>query len=458
MTALEDRLSAALRARAELVHPEDLAPARVPTARTSSPWRRPATYGLLAAACALAVAIPVGLQLADGDGDGGPAPQPTFTPTPDGEGWDWPVEQEISADVDGDGTDDAVRMRRPVSRVPDGIAQRLEVTLSSGRTVHMVLREVVWFVSGSLDGDSGDGIVLERARGGRGGVPLQVILLDSGALVPARVPTVPPLVRGTDASGRVRDFWVAGETLESLRSLGQPDRGSQPQQVDLWEWSLVEGGLEPTSRGIHCVVFEDGRHRLGEPEPCVGKAPDPPIFYPGQASAGTGPMFAEIDGRAARVTLTGELGGEEIGSDVELRVSWEDGTEDRAPIPAGFRPYLAGVVTTGDTDGILVLQQVGHSYATATVFSVVGDDLVALPQPPDSEGAFGGTPEDVAVAVTWLSEDGHLFSRWGEGDVTGAQVWEWTIEDGRLRAENLGHYCFDFMSAAVPTWVRGDCS
>ena len=58
MSTLEDRLTAALEARAELVRPEDLRPASPPPVVVPPLRRRPAVYLLAAAACAVIVSVP----------------------------------------------------------------------------------------------------------------------------------------------------------------------------------------------------------------------------------------------------------------------------------------------------------------------------------------------------------------------------------------------------------------
>ena len=65
-TQLEDRLGAALRARAEQVQPEDLGPVEMPH-RGALPWR-PVLLGLAAAAAVAAVVLP----FATGGPDRGP--------------------------------------------------------------------------------------------------------------------------------------------------------------------------------------------------------------------------------------------------------------------------------------------------------------------------------------------------------------------------------------------------
>src|SRR5262249_31164405 len=106
----EDRLTAALKARAELVQPEGLQHV-TPPEPASSRWRRPVVVALIAAAC-LAVAVPL-VRMDKGDDDGPTVhipmpptkevlPQGPFTaPEPK-------LTDQLTGDVDGDGRPDHI--------------------------------------------------------------------------------------------------------------------------------------------------------------------------------------------------------------------------------------------------------------------------------------------------------------------------------------------------------------
>lgn len=87
MTGIEDRLTQALRARTDLVTADQLSPGEPPVAaRTGAPWRRPAVYVLVAAACAAAIALPFALVGGDAQEPGpvGPPTTTSSTPAPTG--------------------------------------------------------------------------------------------------------------------------------------------------------------------------------------------------------------------------------------------------------------------------------------------------------------------------------------------------------------------------------------
>jgi hypothetical protein len=110
-TLIEDRLIAALQARAELVEPESLEHA-TPPEPASPRWRRPVVVALIAAAC-LAVAVPLARVHTGDDGPTVHVPLP-----PNGEvlpqgPYDAPepaLTDRLTGDVDGDGRPDQIRV------------------------------------------------------------------------------------------------------------------------------------------------------------------------------------------------------------------------------------------------------------------------------------------------------------------------------------------------------------
>ena len=119
----EDRLVAALRARADLVRPEDLTPLVTPEPARSRP--RWAAYALAAAAVAAVAAAPFAVDAlrhtsAPEPGPAGPSVSPVPSPEPSPSADDSPTEAAApkgklhtrrgTADVDGDRQPDAVTM------------------------------------------------------------------------------------------------------------------------------------------------------------------------------------------------------------------------------------------------------------------------------------------------------------------------------------------------------------
>jgi hypothetical protein len=161
-TVIEDRLTAALQARADLVQPEDLRH-QSPQPPTPTPiWRRPAVVGLVAAACIVAVVVPLASR--HGHAEDQPTvhvplpvnkdvlPQGPFSaPVPK-------LTDRLTGDVDGDGRPDEIRADR----------ENLSVTLAADPT-HPISEQL-----SDLRGLAG----LSPTRG-----PAQAIVVSTAALV-----------------------------------------------------------------------------------------------------------------------------------------------------------------------------------------------------------------------------------------------------------------------------------
>ena len=118
---VEERLDAALHARADQLTPEDLTPIAVPKARRS---RRPVLLAAAAAAAVVAAVVAVPL-IGDGSREVRPAPAPkqTSDPTP-AQGT-----RSLTVDLDGDGRQDRVRLE------DGGISVALESGTGGGANV-----------------------------------------------------------------------------------------------------------------------------------------------------------------------------------------------------------------------------------------------------------------------------------------------------------------------------------
>ena len=264
MSTLEDRLGAALAARADLVQPEDLRPGSPPPVQV--PLRhRPVAYLVAAAACAAAVSAPF---LVNGGGEDRPAP-PVDTPsapvTPNGdqvEGAAWPQAYDYPRgyDVDGDGVPDRIVIRTPSDEeLPHGV-RRFEVHLSTGGVAAVLLDYDTYDLTAvtrvELDGEPGDEILYYRGteKGEMG-----VLDLVDGALVDLEVPDDPGLTSEPDEQFRDRGRWVEDRRLYSYRTVeggfvpGGSAPSKPPHRVDVWEWVLREGRLVPVPGARRCL-------------------------------------------------------------------------------------------------------------------------------------------------------------------------------------------------------------
>jgi hypothetical protein len=127
------------------------------------------------------------------------------------------------------------------------------------------------------------------------------------------------------------------------------------------------------------------------------------------------------------------------------------GTVARVDVPAGGPPELLGghFRTRGDAPAFVVRQQ-GADNMAMTVFTFWNGELIALPQPTGTPFGNGFREVDGSTPyhLTWLSEDGVLYTAEGIDEATGqsrTQLWRWSDDLGdRLRSEDLGEACLDF--------------
>lgn len=265
MTTIEDRLTTALHARADLVAPEDLRPPAFP--EVGSPGPRRWVYAAVAAACAAAIAVPFALTR-DGDGthEGVPpiseGPTPTETPTPTGTpspdrssfslaeqpdqiqvGGSWQV------DLDGGGPD-TVTLDGPVGRdqYEDGEV-RLTVATTSGGTVSVPLPASYYlFVNEDPIVTSGVPALLVGSSGGDQAT-YRVFALREGALVEL-VPTMgdPRLASFEGGATWQRTQVTTDGRLVTLQ--GTLDGG--PEIARAWQWLPGDQTLTAADLGNYC--------------------------------------------------------------------------------------------------------------------------------------------------------------------------------------------------------------
>lgn len=250
-TRTEDRLVAALQARAEQVRPEDLAPFVTPEPARSRP--RWGAYALAAAAIAAVVAAPFAVgalrhtsapEPGPAAPSGSPVPSASADPTPTPAGGTRTVRG--TADVDGDGQPDAVTMTNRTGHEVRMLGLHVSVTLATGEQ-STATADVSWELSlepaRDIDGDGRDVLVV-RAEGGDSDVP-QVFAYRQGRLQHlATAYGAPPLTNGGDADGRVLRWWFDAEgrmfSARSTRPLGQ--RTSTRVEVYRWTVRPAPGG------------------------------------------------------------------------------------------------------------------------------------------------------------------------------------------------------------------------
>lgn len=439
-TLLEDRLAAALQARAEQVAPQDLRPLEVPEASRFR-WR-PVLAGLAAAATVAAVAVPLATG---GPDEERPAPPATSsTPSPSAVATPFDETSRARGDVDGDGAADLVRTdQEGLVRVDLADGSVAELEQPPGSSVDGLAEVDTPGLAVVIGIDSGD----ER--------PVHVLRWVDGGL--EEVPTRDDAWIGM-SSGQT--YWVQDRVLFTGTFRGNLD---EEVRVDTRAWHLRNGQLQGTSMGQWCwLPSQDQPH----PVSCsslssfdVGPRGDLPALFPAVgATYKVGETWTL--GGAESVELVGRSGEYLEKGDVELVVS-VDGVVARADVPAGGPPVLLGgrVRARGDAP-VFVVRQEGGDSMTTTVFTFWNGELIALPQPTDAPFGNGFREVDGSTPyhLTWLSKEGVLYTAEGVDEGTGqsrTHLWRWSDDFGdRLTPEDLGLACLDF---SVDPTAYGRC-
>ena len=211
-TSTEERLSAALAARAEQVRPEDLGPIESPPAAPRRSW---GPYALAAAALAAVVASPFVVDGLQPDPAPAPAPatqlpSPSTSPSPKAtKSAGRVVTRHQTADVDGDGRADQVRLTYRVGGKTRLIPARVSVELASGGTTSDTLHVSEPPMLDEPRDINGDGrrVIVTSAETGDAFIP-QLFAFRQGRIQHlATAYQAPALVNSVDADGHVLRFW-----------------------------------------------------------------------------------------------------------------------------------------------------------------------------------------------------------------------------------------------------------
>ncbi|WP_374455739.1 hypothetical protein [Nocardioides sp.] len=455
MSELEERLRAALTARAELVRSEDLAPL-TPVVELRPRWRSP--WVLLATAAVVLLVLGVVLQGVGRDqrsDDLAPEPDQQVTLPPD-VGGSWTAAEAATpakVDLDGDGTLEKVTYRAEPSEDYTG-RLRLETTLSStgeetygvtdlGSTLGTTPLDPI-----DADGDGDQELVLlhELDPDAVGGHSTPVLFdLREGLLVEV-VPEDPDLLQrvvlGVPGSETehydlavIHHFWFEDGQLHSGRSLNSYARGNmslyRPERVALesWVWRLDEDGvLRADEAG--CRLEE-----LGEIGPCGGQTEDDPLEVgaPTTELWGVGdggdiaqgyPFSVRLEpGVPPSLVLVG-MGGRTIRHEVDLA---DPQVAAAQPWGATYDGMSVLLTSASDPDAIQLLVEDGEQLAE---LRAVGD----VP--------FGnGTTADGRSYRSWMTDDGVVVTATSLGDDQW-EIWGWQLLRGlRMTAMPRGVVC-----------------
>lgn len=447
---VEQRLRAALTARADLVQPEDLAPF-TPAIGLRPRWQSP--WIVLATAAVVLLVLGVVLQGLGRDPRSDVATRPDERVEPElplDIGRDWEpdtLSRPPRLDLDGDGAKEVVTFLAEPTKELDG-RLRMQTTLSSTGEEAYGIAEVGTTIDTNVldpidaDGDGDQELVLSyddlTAMGG-GGHPLVFDLRD-GLLVRAPVEQPDLLVRaevavpgeGTEhyEMVRVHDYWIEGVTLYSSRSVNAFASGNmvlfRPEHslVDTWTWNLgADGVLRLETSGCR-VVGPESRTGCAQ-----GQADDLPVVSPVATEViGIGERAAFDEGYAftARIDAVADPSLVVQGGDLAVNIGLEVGDPQvlTTQPTALFYDGASVVVTSASNPAhVQVLVQDG---TRMQVLQPVGEIV-----PGDEDGR------------TWLTQDGALVTVVAAEDGTW-RAWQWVrVSRTEMAAFPTGTVCFD---------------
>jgi len=407
-TEIEDRLTAALGARAEQVTHADLPPLVVPEATVVPFVRRPVVWGLAAAACA-ALAVPFVVTNHDRGTDNiAPAPSPTSDVTPA------PV-ASLTGDLDGDGTDETVSIdaHGTLSVVLASSNSGTPLTADAGADGSTLVGLASIDDSGAqsvVTDDRGTGRVFRVTADG-----LTQVEVEGGQFYYPFTRTDPGMT-----------WWVADITPE------RPEPGSQLWTAagigegpfwDASSWALNSAGhLQSTAVGDFCAATG------ATPAPCGGHTGVTVGTGKGQRQVALLPEATAVigDGGSFPISIDGGGGPGTVrlqGDTVSVDFPGGSPAQQVAIPGQGDLVVYRNLVGGSEVPGILVRRTSG-STETFFVVSWRAGDLVILDVP--SGVPTLATHDD---QTTWLSANGHLFTRWQDfPSILGKAIVMWSLD------------------------------
>ncbi len=447
-TALEDRLTAALHARAELVQPEDLGHQTLRPATRTPLWRRPAVVALVAAAAVVAVSVPLVLR---GDHTG-------EHPLPATNGIPQPV-HALSGDVDGDGKPDRLRA--------EGSTLTVALAADPGHPITLTVSHLVGLIGLTDAAGRGQGVVVATSgtsvKGGRGwqvyalagprtlrGLAVSLDREGSGLFTGTTLGVVPGLTAswitpaGQLMMGTLDPAQRKDERLAVAVSRFAPE-GNQlvEKPVGHWCWDTATQGVPaPCPSGV-TDAYDPGPHGS---LPSLLPRLSPDFMLPGDTWRDGSTVVHLVKGNphtASFIKQTYDVVGTIDGHQVSARAGY------------AMPRVLQTFVDLGH--GVRGLVGVDDSLETWNLLAVSGDGLVPVAPPDPSHGGQGetylhpgtlGLIEDgtARTADTWIGADGHVFTRVATDRTGRFRTYEWQVTDSsgtRLRAVDLGTLCID---------------
>ena len=462
MSTTEERLRAALTARAEQVGAEDLAPLS-PVVQLRPRWQSP--WALLATAAVVLLVLGVVVRSVGSDPRSdriAPEPNPDAPriELPADVGREWKADDYANParlDLDGDGAKETVEFLGEPTKKSNG-RTRLQTTLSStGEEAYGIADLGTTIGTSALppidaDGDGDQELVLYRDELYSGPVvgnhPIVFDLRD-GLLVQAAVEDPELLVRGEvpvagDATEfyemvRPHDYWIEDGRLFSARSVDAFASGNmttmRPETyvMDAWEWELGEDDvLRPVEAGC----------RAQGPESLVvctpGQVDTLPVVSPVSATTiGVGEQ-ADYDNGGYRFTARLEAV-----ADPSLVVEGDDGRTINHGLEVGDPQVNVQPPTGIFFDGASLVLTSGSDPSYVEVLVQDGDRFRIL----EPVGEIGLSADD--GSRTWLTRNGALVTV-VPGEDDSWEAWQWVmVSRTEMAAFPTGTVCFDDVDAAV---------
>ena len=448
---IEQRLRAALTARAELVRPEDLRPL-APVVDLRPRWQAP--WVLLATAAVVLLILGVIFQGLDSPRSDRLAPKPDVPQLelPADIGRDWKTADMSRAarlDLDGDGVEEKVTFLAEPTKEYDG-RTRLETTLSTtgeeaygiaelGTTIGTTALEpidadsdgdqelVLWYDDVTAVGGGGYPLVFDL----REGLLVQAVPEDPGLLVRGDVP-VPGAGTEHYEMVRIHHYRIDGGRLLSSRSVNAYAAGNmtllRPETivVDTWEWTLGEDGVL-TASDAGCL-----RLGLESQTPCgANEVDEVPYLSPvatGTIGVGESARFSEVYRFRARL---------EAVADPTLVIEGDDGRTVHHGLELADPRVSTVQPTSLFADGASVLVTSASDPTHLQVLVDDGDQMRALQPVGEVDLVNDG---DVR---TWLTQNGALVTVVAGPDDTW-QAWQWVmVSPTDMAAFPTGTVCFD---------------
>lgn len=458
MNTIEQRLTDALNARADLVTPESLTPSEppAPVVPLRRRFPRPAGYAIAAAACAAAVAAPFVIPALTGGDAGKQRDVPPVVEI----GVDWPVLHRASFDMDGDRRPDRVLLKNDPA---DPERARVDVELAAGGTPGVVFPTRGLPVSlgtpVGADGQAG----LDVTVVGEHAELVALLVFREGDLREATGIDPVEFAFELDAESHTHHWWVNEDRLYSGTSVDAFE-GQLPvtYAVDVRHW-VVTDNLELRPRGQAVRLCTDKAEPTGFPETCDRADAGPDTSADDGFADGASPFLDRNDA----VIHPGEQWIPDNGNDptrvglevadggYRLMMTVDNGFEVRADLtpPAGVtaEPVVHMAYATGRPGGAgLIVVQWGFPGGPTQLYANWEGALKLIP----FTDSYGQNQSEGGGSVsTVLTTDGTLYALVQSEPLT-VDVYRWEYQ--AVPEDDTAYMVLGNSGMALGTWCTNE--